>query len=518
MEITLLTWLLSAAPIIIFLIVMLGFKWGGSKAGAFCWLITVTIAVAFFGANFELIGYTYVKAFLLSIDVLLIIWTAMFLYILTEQAGTIKIIGEWISALTQNRALQGIFLGWLFPSFLQGMGGFGVPVAVAAPLLVSTGFNPIQALVMASIGHAWGVTFGSMASSFQTMMAITGLPGEVLAPAVAVLLGVAAIVSGILVTYVADGFRGIKSTFFLTLFLGVILGGGQYFIATNGLYILAVTIPALVALILSYVLITSQKKNKTSDALFNKKLLISMLPYLILVVMTLAFNLIAPLKTMLGKYFLSLKFPPIVSYLGDITAAGPGRDIKILNHPGVIIFLSGLISFFIFIKAGFLNKKDFYTILKKTAKKSTDTTIAIFTMVGIAVIMSHTQMTNILAEGISRAFNQNLFPFVSPFIGAIGAFMTGSNNNSNVLFAALQMKTAQLLGLSVPLILAAQSAGGALGSMMAPAKVILGCATVGLGGREGEVIGKILIYGMALVALIGVLTLIFSNLGTFNAG
>ena len=518
MEISIINWLLSAAPIILFLIVMLGFKWGGSKAGALSWLITVLIAVTFFGAGFELIGYTYIKAFLLSIDVLLIIWTAMFLYILTEQAGTIKIIGEWLSLLTQNRALKGIFLGWLFPSFLQGMGGFGVPVAVAAPLLVSTGFTPIQALVMASIGHAWGVTFGSMASSFQTMMAITNLSGEILAPAVAVLLGIAAIVSGILVTYIADGIKGIKSTFFLTLLLGVVLGGGQYLLATNELYILAVTIPALAALIISFILISNRNKSKTTDITSNNKLLISMLPYVILVVMTLAFNLITPIKSTLGKYFLTLKFPEITTSLGDIIASGPGRDIKLLNHPGTIIFLSGLISFFVFTKAGFLQNKDFKTILKKTAKKSTDTTIAIFTMVGIAVIMSHTQMIGILAEGISRAFNQNLFPFVSPFIGAIGAFITGSNNNSNVLFAALQMRTAELLGLSVPLILGAQSAGGALGSMMAPAKVILGCATVGLEGKEGEVIGKILIYGMGLVALIGLLTLLFSNLGTFNAG
>jgi len=405
----------------------------------------------------------------------------------------------------------------LFRSFLQGMGGCGVPVAVAAPLLVSTGFNPIQALVMASIGHAWGVSFGSMASSFQTMMAITGLPGEALAPAVAVLLGIAAIVSGILVTYIADGVKGIKSTFFLTLLLGLILGSGQYLLSTNGLYILAVTIPALIALVISYLLISKSNLDNSTDTSANQKLLVSMLPYVILVVMTLAFSLITPIKSTLGKFFLTFKFPEISTSLGDLTAAGPGRDIKILNHPGMIIFLSGLISFFVFIKAGFLQTKDFKTILKITAKKSTDTTIAIVTMVGIAAIMSHTQMTWILAEGVSKAFNQNLFPFVSPFIGAVGAFITGSNNNSNVLFAALQMKTAELLGLSVPLILGAQSAGGALGSMMAPAKVILGCATVGLEGKEGEVIGKILIYGMGLVAFIGLLTLIFSNLGTFNA-
>src|SRR4030065_187356 len=113
MKISVLNWLLSAAPIIVFLVVMVGFKWRGSKAGAFSWLITVIIAVIFFGANFELIGYTYIKAFLLSIDVLLIIWTAMLLYILTEQAGTIKRIGEWLSKLTSNRALKGNFLGWL---------------------------------------------------------------------------------------------------------------------------------------------------------------------------------------------------------------------------------------------------------------------------------------------------------------------------------------------------------------------------------------------------------------------
>jgi len=517
MEISLFNWFLSAAPIILFLIVMLGFKWGGSKAGALSWLLTVLIAVVFFGAEFDLIGYTYIKAFLLSIDVLLIIWTALFLYILTEQAGTIKRIGEWLSKLTSNRALQGIFLGWLFPSFLQGMGGFGVPVAVAAPLLVSTGFNPVQALVMASIGHAWGVSFGSMASSFQTMMAITGLSGDILAPAVAVLLGIAAIISGLLVTFIADGIKGIKSTFSLTIFLGLILGSGQYLLATNGLYILAVTIPALIALVISYLLLAKKALQDSSDPKANQKLLVSVLPYLILVVMTLSFSLIAPIKSTLGKFFLSLQFPEISTSLGDLTAAGPGRDIKILNHPGMIIFLSGLFSYLVFIKAGFLQKKDFKPILQNTAKKSTDTTIAIFTMVGIAVIMSHTQMTGILAEGISKAFNQNLFPFVSPFIGAVGAFITGSNNNSNVLFAALQKKTAELLGLSIPLILGAQSAGGALGSMMAPAKVILGCATVGLDGKEGEVIGKILIYGMGLVALIGILTLIFSNLGTFNA-
>jgi lactate permease len=174
-----------------------------------------------------------------------------------------------------------------------------------------------------------------------------------------------------------------------------------------------------------------------------------------------------------------------------------------------------MITYLVFNMAGILKKNDLSIIFKRTVKSSINTTIAIFTMVGIATIMSHTQMTEVLALGISRAFGRSVFPLVSPFIGALGAFITGSNSNSNVLFAALQMRTAELLGLSVPLILAAQTAGGAMGSMMAPAKVILGCATVGLINKEGEVIGKILIYGVGLVLLTGILVLVINGFGIF---
>jgi len=515
MEINLINWLLAAGPIILFLAVMLGFKWGGSRAGALSWLATVVTAVLFFGVRFDLIAYTYSKAFFLSLDVLLIIWTALLLYILTEQAGTISKIGSWLTHLTSDKAMHGIFLGWLFPSFLQGMGGFGVPVAVAAPLLVSTGFNPIQAIVMSSIGHAWGVTFGSMASSYQSMMAVTNLPGELLAPATAVMLGILAFISGLLVTFVADGLHGLKRAFPTTALISAILAGGQYLLSTSGLWIIAVTVPALIALIVTYFLIAGKKSKAESSPVSQKDLLLSLLPYVILVSLTLLFNLVDGIKATLGQVKFELLFPEITTTLGDITPAGPGRAIKILTHPGTIILLSAMITYLVFRATGLLKKKDLPIVIKKTAKSSTNTTITIFAMVGIATIMSHTQMIEILALGISRAFGQAIFPLVSPFIGALGAFITGSNSNSNVLFAALQMRTAELLGLSVPMILAAQTAGGAMGSMMAPAKVILGCATVGLNNQEGEVIGKILIYGIGLVLMSGIIAMVFNAYGWF---
>jgi lactate permease len=125
----------------------------------------------------------------------------------------------------------------------------------------------------------------------------------------------------------------------------------------------------------------------------------------------------------------------------------------------------------------------------------------------MALTMEHAGMTQLLAEVLSRT--GLLFPFLSPFIGALGAFMTGSNTNSNVVFGELQQQTALVLALSVPLILAAQTTGGAIGSLFAPAKVIVGCSTVG-GADEGQVLKMASLVGLAIILIIGLLVLALS--------
>jgi lactate permease len=114
-------------------------------------------------------------------------------------------------------------------------------------------------------------------------------------------------------------------------------------------------------------------------------------------------------------------------------------------------------------------------------------------------------MTRALAEGVADGVGE-AFPLASPFIGALGAFMTGSNTNSNVVFGSFQQDAATLLGLDVLIILASQTAGAAIGSAFAPAKVIVGASTVGLGGDEGPVLKKVMLYGVVLVGIISLAT------------
>ena len=124
-------------------------------------------------------------------------------------------------------------------------------------------------------------------------------------------------------------------------------------------------------------------------------------------------------------------------------------------------------------------------------------------MVGMAVTMEHASMTHLLADGIAQAAGA-AFPFAAPFIGALGAFMTGSNTNSNVVFGSLQQQAATLLGVSPVIILAAQTAGGAIGSAFAPAKIIVGCSTVE--AEEGPVLKAVMRYGLAIVAGLALVT------------
>jgi len=96
---------------------------------------------------------------------------------------------------------------------------------------------------------------------------------------------------------------------------------------------------------------------------------------------------------------------------------------------------------------------------------------------------------------------------VAPAIGALGAFMTGSTNNSNVVFGMFQRHTAELSGISTALVLAAQATGASLGSMLAPSKILVGCSTVGLSGKEGPVLSVVLKTGVLLTALCGFMAL-----------
>jgi len=497
---------IASIPILIILVLMIGLRWGAARAGAAGYLAAFLIAVTIFGAGIDVLAFAHTRAFILSMDVLLIIWAAFLLYRVTDEAGAIKTIGRLLPSLTADRGMQALLIGWVFASFLQGTGGFGVPVAVTAPLLVGLGFNPLSAVVIPSIGHGWAVTFGSLGSSFYAMLSATGLDAPTLAPESALFLGLACILTGPMVAHAAAGWSGVKRLLIPTLVIGAVMGAVQFAVAAGaGLWNLGAFSGGLAGLVVSFWVVRWGGAGQGIARSDRKPLFLALSAYIILILFTVCILLIPPLKNWLGQVYFQIQFPETITSLGYVNPTGSNRPIRIFTHAGAILIYASWVSFFIFRRAGLYQPGVGKSILQRTVKSMMSSSLSIVLMVSMAVIMQGSGMTESLAQGLANAVG-GAFPLIAPWIGAIGAFMTGSNTNSNVVFAALQMRTAELLNYQVPAILAGQTSGAAVASVTAPTKVIVGASTAGLAGKEGDVLRVLITYAAISVFFVGLLT------------
>jgi lactate permease len=525
--ISFLDFILALSPIAAVLILMVGFKWGGAKAGAVGWLVALLVSWMYFGADASLLAYAQTKGVLLTLFVLYIIWMALVLFNVVREAGAIEVIADGIVKLTGDRVLQLLILSWVFSAFLQGVAGFGVPIAVVAPLLIGLGFSPVTSVAAVAAGHSWSVTFGDIASSFNALIAATGLSGEVLAPWTAALLGVACFGCGLTAAFAYQGFSSVKRGWPALLLVGGIMAGTQYLLAVNRLWNLAGFVAGLAGLAASAVVArlafyrgrkgvdveTESMRGLESSSSGMKKsmpLMLAVSPYLMLILLVTMAELVHPIHDLLNATNIVMEFPETRTALGFVTEPGVGKKISVFGHAGALLAYTSVAGYLIFSLTGHYKPGAFGRILSGTTRSAVRSSIGIATMVGFATIMSLSGMTYALAVGLSQVL-EPIFPFLSPYIGLLGAFMTGSNTNSNVVFAALQQQTATLLSLPVTLILAAQTTGGSLGSMLAPAKIIVGCSTAGLSGEEGQVLRRTIFYGVIIAAVIGMIVWIVAG-------
>ena len=507
-------WLFAFSPIAVVLILMIGFKWGGGRAGAAGWFTALIVSIAFFGADTSLLAYAQTKGILLSIYVLYIVWMALVLYNVVQETGAIETIGSGIQRLTPNRAMQLLILGWVFSAFLQGVAGFGVPIAVVGPLLMGMGFPAALSVAVPAIGHSWSVTYGDMASSFQALIAVTGLDGFILAHWSSIFLGLTTFLCGLAVVHLYGGFAAIWQSLPAILIIGTVMAGTQYFLSVTGLWTLAGFVAGMAGIVAS-ILVSRlpayrhrEKEDIKSFAESSRMSLgIALSAYIILIIIVTVSEMYGPVHALLNQVKLSLHFPEITTHSGWRVAAGYGKKISLFGHAGALLIYTAIISYLFYNTKGYYSPGSLGRIWAKTLKSGVSTSIGIVSMVCFAMIMGQSGMTYSLAEGVSRAFGP-AYPLFSSAIGTLGAFMTGSNTNSNVVFGMFQKQTAELAGLSVTVILGAQTAGGSIGSMLAPAKILVGCSTVGLAGKEGPVLGKTMKYGLIITGIIGLTALL----------
>jgi lactate permease len=490
--------ILALSPIVIILIMVLMFRKSLAFSGFFVLLYVIAIAILYWKIESNYLYISGLKGIFVSLDIMLIVFGALF-FLEFKETEMVKSIKEGLSSISRDSRILAILLVWFLGSFIEGIAGFGTPAAIIAPLLVTLGFAPVLAVAVALIGTSTAVVFGAVGTPIRIgFSTIKELPPDLIFNSALINSFVGIFIPLMIVAVIVMSKKNYKikeitEMIPYSIFAGLCLTVPYFLISFIGQEFPSIIGPLIG---LSVIIFTTKKgflvpEEKIS---FDKKpkekykvKFIFFVPYLLLIVFLL-----------LGKIF-----------LGSITInllGGVEHKINLFN-PGLAFILV------IFISNSFIGRrKDLRKPALKSIKRLKLPFIAILSIVCLVQIMIYSDnnysgiqgMIDLIASLIN---GRNLIIF-SPIIGAFGAFMAGSATVSNMLFGEAQILAAKNSVYPGGLILSLQLIGAGIGNIVALTNMVAAQATVGLHGKEKEILHKTLIpflLYLLLVIIIGFL-------------
>jgi lactate permease len=425
----------------------------------------------------------------------------------------------------------------MFGSFIEGAAGFGTPAALAAPLLVSLGFPPLAAAVVSLICDSSAVSFGAVGTPVAVAVSQVAdkasgnfLEGVTFYTAAAhgIMALFVPLLAVIVMTRVFGPEKSSKPALAVlpfALFAGLSFAVPYVLIAA----IFGYEFPSLLAGLIGLVITIFAAKNKflvpksvwkfsegetiaKSEKHIN--LFLAWLPYILIAAILIITRLPAlGIKDIINTNAKGIFLIQIPNLLG---VEQLDFSLKWANIPGVLPFIPVAIATIFLHK---MPQEKVKAAWSDTFRQIGGAAVAIVAGICLVQIMKfsdintsglHNMMT-IMAEKVA-ATGKFLFVLISPVIGILGSFISGSNAVSNLLFTNLQFETAANLGLSQVLITASQIVGGAVGNIICINNIVAACATVGISGREGRIIRinivPTLIYTVVIAAFFAVLILL----------
>jgi lactate permease len=483
--------LLAALPLALILAGMVALRRPAVQAGLAGLAVAILLAVTVFdlaaaapGGLGPAAAGTALEALHSTLVILWIILPALMLYEFQNRTGAILRIRDALGGLTADRRAQAILIAWFFGLFIEGAAGFGTPVALAAPLLVGLGYDPVRAVVLALLGHAAGVSFGAVGTPTLVQVELTGLDPAALAGRIAALH--ALLGPGLLLLMLRLADEGPLTRRDLA---NAAVAAAAFFLPSVALAALVgPEVPSLGGALAGAVLfLLYLRRRGEGRAPGLARLLPDLAPYLAILALVLATRLVGPLGEVLRAPALAWTLP-----------GGFSGRFEPFYHPGTLLFAGLGIGALLTGRGRALGPAlgaGFVRLLPVAA--------ALGVMLALSRVMVHAGMIGTLAE--AAAGTGALWPVLAPAVGVLGTFITGSATASNILFTDFQLSAARTLGLPEAAMTAAQGVGSAVGNIVAPHNIIAGSATVGLVGREGDILRRTatacLLYTLAAGAL-----------------
>ncbi|MGF1681649.1 L-lactate permease [Photobacterium minamisatsumaniensis] len=543
--------LVAFSPIVVAAILLVGLNWPAKRAMPVAFGLTVIIALTFWDMSANRVLASVFQGFGITVSVLWIVFGAIFLLNTLKHTGAITTIRNGFTNISPDRRIQAIIIAWCFGSFIEGASGFGTPAAIAAPLLVAIGFPALAAVLMGMMIQSTPVSFGAVGTPIivgvnkgldthnitETLIA-NGSTWEAylqqITSNVALIHASVGTMIPVLMAMMLTRFFGKNKSWTegldivpFALFAGVsftipyaltgVFLGAEFPSLIGGLVGLAVVVSAAKRGFLvpkstwnfesedkwPAEWLGSLKINLDENKTKPMSMVLAWAPYVLLAVILVASRVSADFKGMLVS--VSLSFTNILGETGISTAIQP-------------LYLPGGILVFVALLAVLLQSRRVAPLAKAFGESSKTLIgagfVLVFTIPMVRIfINSGVNSADLASMPVTTAnFAAGLvgdaFPALSATVGALGAFIAGSNTVSNMMFSQFQFEVAQTLTISSAVVVALQAVGAAAGNMIAIHNVVAASATVGLLGREGATLRKTIIPTIYYLIMTGVIGLV----------
>ncbi|MGH1601390.1 L-lactate permease [Campylobacter majalis] len=533
--------MLAFLPIIVILVMMIGFKLSSKVSLSTAAVLAVIISLTAFDSN---AGATNVSAYVLygflkAFDILVIIFGAILILNTMKYSGAMTAINNGFNKISTDRRVQVLIIGWAFGAFIEGAAGFGTPAALAAPLLVGLGFPALGAALATLLLNSSPVSYGAVGTPTfgvqQTVEKLVAADGgnldaymTTVSSYTAIIHSVGAIFIPFLVVMMmtklfgknrsfGDAFGALpfallaSVSFIVPYYLAAKFTGIELPALIGGLISLGILVAAAKAKFLTpkdnwefaprpewpefwigstQASESAEKKEDTQSK--SMSLFMAWLPYVLISLILVVTRIPAiGLKPILQSWKLS--FDPIFG------VANTAYSFSYGYLPGIIPFiLVAIITIFLHKMSAKDVKASWSVTFAQVSKAAIPLAaglalVQLMLNVGVVGAEKNYTMLQLMAKFFADISGQG-YVAVAPLVGVLGSFFSGSNTVSNFLFSGLQYETAVLVGLKTEVIVALQNVGGAIGNMVCINNIVAVCATVGLLGK-GE--GRLLTYNIA---------------------
>lgn len=544
--------LLAFTPLLLAGILLIGFKIPAKIAMPIVFLAAAIIGLTAWDMSFSRIAASTIQGLIQTAGLLWIIFGAILLLNTLKHSGGITAIRNGFSGISPDRRVQALIVAWLFGCFIEGASGFGTPAAVAAPLMVALGFPALAAVVVGMMIQSTPVSFGAVGTPIVVGVGSgldrAGITSDLDAVGSTWDIFFQQITSGVAITH---GIVGMLMPLILVTIMVRFFGANKSW--KEGLSILPFAIFTGISFVVPYMLVgvflgpefpsmigamvglaivvpaarkgfllpkdTWDFPESTSwpdEWIGNLQIKLEdvvgqapmstfkgWIPYVLLAIFLVASRTIEPLKAALTSISMSWS-----NILGEEGISG---SIEPLYLPGGIIIAVVAVTFFLHR----MSTRNMSAALSESTKTIFGAGfVLIFTVPMVRILINSgvngadiASMPVMMAQAVASGVG-DIYPFFAPAVGAMGAFIAGSNTVSNLMLAEFQFSVAETLGLSTAMMVALQAVGAAAGNMIAIHNVVAASATVGLLGREGATIRKTIlptIYYLVATGLIGLI-------------